>query len=656
MNQTNFAREWARRGSIALWLSILAACGGGGGGSDDPAPPPESASDAPSPDATANTQAISGSGVKGPLAGAVVNAYAFLAGSDDFKGASIATGETNARAEIAGLAVTLPLPQLLILEVLADDDTVDITTGGQPVVKRLITVVDSSELSSPVYPSPLTTAAYKLAVENADSTKQPYTGDGDGVVSSTEFLSAFKVASKQVASVFGFGVSADINLNTTPPLVTQNTDTVEAQRKSVQYRMAIEAFSAVVENLRKEAVANNSASTVTADSLVDALAKDLSDGEIDGSSATGQIQEFNDVSDVAAAVTVDPSTLKIPGTDTPVSEVSKVMVAEKETTGNDQNTQAMEDGTVSESPKQARTAPDIDEDSVADASDNCPTVSNETQEDRDSDTYGDACDAFPDDASEWSDRDGDGVGDNSDMFPNDPAESRDSDKDGVGDNADAFPEDPAETKDSDGDGIGDNADAFPGDASESKDTDGDGVGDNTDAFPNDPAESKDTDGDGVGDNRDAFPGDAAETTDTDGDGVGDNADSYPNDSAESKDSDGDGVGDNADAFPNDPAETNDADGDGVGDNADAFPQDPVESVDTDGDGVGDNRDAFPENPNETADTDGDGIGDNVDNCPEVANADQVDSDANGVGDSCEPDPNTENAVWDSSNWDEANWQ
>ena len=101
---------------------------------------------------------------------------------------------------------------------------------------------------------------------------------------------------------------------------------------------------------------------------------------------------------------------------------------------------------------------DTDHDGVADAEDNCLTFANANQADRDGDDYGDACDAFPTNATEWADADGDRTGDNADAFPNDPTEQTDTDDDGTGDNADAFPNDPTEQTDTDGDGIGDRAD------------------------------------------------------------------------------------------------------------------------------------------------------------------------------------------------------
>jgi len=82
---------------------------------------------------------------------------------------------------------------------------------------------------------------------------------------------------------------------------------------------------------------------------------------------------------------------------------------------------------------------DTDGDGIADADDNCPTVSNDNQADTDGDDVGDACDdpvAIP------TDTDGDGVADEEDNCPvianpkNESGKQPDDDEDGVGNDCD----------------------------------------------------------------------------------------------------------------------------------------------------------------------------------------------------------------------------
>lgn len=188
------------------------------------------------------------------------------------------------------------------------------------------------------------------------------------------------------------------------------------------------------------------------------------------------------------------------------------------------------------------TTKDSDSDGYQDHIDNCPSLSNQSQGDRDKDGLGNICD------DDW---DGDGVLNIFDAFPGDKSETEDLDNDGIGNNSD---------DDIDGDGVLNEKDLFPSDKSEWLDTDLDGIGNNTDT---------DDDGDGVLDTDDLFPLDKTEWADTDLDGIANGVDT---------DDDGDGVLDRNDPFPLDKTEWVDTDTDGIGNNTD---------TDDDGDGMPD---------------------------------------------------------------------
>jgi len=121
---------------------------------------------------------------------------------------------------------------------------------------------------------------------------------------------------------------------------------------------------------------------------------------------------------------------------------------------------------------------DIDSDGVIDPVDNCPNISNPTQDDFDSDKIGNDCDI---------DDDNDLVVDAIDVFDRDPTESIDFDKDGIGDNADF---------DDDNDLVVDAIDVFDDNPKEWADFDFDGVGTNEDI---------DDDNDGIIDEKDTTP-------------------------------------------------------------------------------------------------------------------------------------------------------
>lgn len=244
--------------------------------------------------------------------------------------------------------------------------------------------------------------------------------------------------------------------------------------------------------------------------------------------------------------------------------------------------------------------PDLDDDGVLNAGDNCPDTANPGQEDMDMDGAGDACDQVDNrlcsnggdmcaegqicvDLACQDDPDGDGVGD-SDNCPNTPnADQADMDMDGLGDVCDEI------------NGLL----CINGGAS--------------------------CDAGWV-----CLNGQCV--VDTDGDGTGDVQDNCPMDSnADQADADMDGMGDACDACVNDAGGLNACGACG------AVPEEVCgDAVDNDCDGA----------TNEGCDTDGDLIPDACDpgaegcmpdNCPAVANASQMDRDLDGMGDVCDPD-------------------
>jgi len=221
--------------------------------------------------------------------------------------------------------------------------------------------------------------------------------------------------------------------------------------------------------------------------------------------------------------------------------------------------------------------PDVDVDGIADATDNCPHVSNPLQADLDSDGIGDDCD---------DDVDADGVKNSSDNCPlvsnADQLNSNGNDKGDVCED------------DNDVDGTNNDKDNCPDVFNDQADMDHDGLGDKCDP---------DVDGDGVVDTSDncldvANPG--------------------------QEDIDGDGFGNACDATDNRPT---DKDGDSITDEVDNCPaMHNVGQADLDKDGIGDACDD---------DIDGDGIARDFDNCPVVANPGQEDLDSDGLGDVCD---------------------
>ena len=573
-----------------------------------------------------SSMALTGGGIKGPLANAVVTVYRIDVEAEGFKGLVAGSGSTNAQAQIQSLTLGFPISPPYLIEFTTDDDTVDVYTGVAPVITVMRSVITTELLNTgeQIYATPLTTMAVDLAIRNADfdgnlsdgddSTNQPSWGDrdgdenpdtnlGDGTVTVEEFLSALPIAATQVKSTVGFGMGEEVDIFDTPPLIDNTTDSAEEQENAALYRAAVEAVTAVVYQIN-EATDTNDPNAVLA-----ILANDLADGEIDGEVDGGTSALFDgDAGTANAAMELfeqDPNTLPIINGEGTVGDIKTILDDEKAETGNDETSTTL-DAEAELETRPAERNPDIDDDGVPNDED-----------------------VFPNDANESKDFDKDGLGDNADT---------DDDNDGVVDSDDAFPFNSDETTDTDGDGVGNNADS---------DDDGDNVPDSQDDFPLDETRSNktDQDNDGWPSEQDADDNDVnnpgTEFIDTDNDGLGDTSDT---------DDDNDGALDTNDAFPLDPLESKDQDGDGIGDNTD---------TDVDGDGVLNTLDLFPRNPFETIDTDGDGIGNNADEdddgdkMPDLlelqVGSDPLrrDTDSDGVMDNADEDPTNPLVQFDS---------
>lgn len=341
-----------------------------------------------------------------------------------------------------------------------------------------------------------------------------------------------------------------------------------------------------------------------------------------------------------------------------------------------------------------QTAPDADQDGIADEEDNCKDVPNLDQKDFDSDGKGDLCDDDSDGDEvnddidncapvknddgvligniadtanpDQSDLDTDGMGDvcdpdmDGDQIPEDASleacsggntencrdncsimsnpNQEDEDNDGVGNACDNCPSVPnTDQIDSDENGIGNACDGI------SSDVDDDQIPDIVDNCPEiENTDQLDTDEDSIGDVCD---------TDDDGDGISDvdeasiGTDPLKADSDEDGFAEGPGVfGDNCPMIANE--DQADADQDGIGDACDNCPNvSNLDQLDDDQDGIGNlcsldqepEQEQEPEPEVESPDTDEDGVVDLEDNCVLVSNADQLDDDDDQIGNACDPD-------------------
>jgi hypothetical protein len=302
---------------ISVLVIMLAGCGGGGGGSENVVNAP--------------ANAVKGAGIKGPLAHAIVRLYQVDLTSPDLKGSLLDEGVTGSDAAINDLTIDNGLSGLVLLEFVADAATTDIGTGMAPVIERLTTVVDVQRIynGDAIYATPLTSMAVSLAQANAYK-GAPYAGNSDGPISTGEFTAALAVAQNQIKSTLGFGLDSSVDIFSVPPILTADTTTAEAQAQVVKYRAAIEAIAALADQ-----VASDSSAADTPQEIFDGLTEDLKDGTIDG------LNDSTPVTTLAALDTpidttlgsLDPATLVIPNTSTPITDIKQALSDELATTG-----------------------------------------------------------------------------------------------------------------------------------------------------------------------------------------------------------------------------------------------------------------------------------------------------------------------------------
>ncbi len=265
---------------------------------------------------------------------------------------------------------------------------------------------------------------------------------------------------------------------------------------------------------------------------------------------------------------------------------------------------------------------DSDTDGISGTSDNCPTVPNPDQADRNYDGRGDAC--SDDDADNIS-----GAQDNCPTVPN--SDQKDLNVNQLWDACEF---------DSDGDGIVDAIDnAIHVKNPDQKDTDKDAIGDIMDNCGLYNPDQIDFDKNGKWDvcDRDI---EYRKVNDTDKDGIldlGDSCMKAPN--PDQRDTDRDGVGDVCDnciSIQN--TDQGDDDKNGKGNMCDDEDSDSIEWW-RDNCPIVSNTDQKDDNNNNVGnaceDTDADGILDGADNCPALYNNDQKDTDGDKVGNSCD---------------------
>jgi hypothetical protein len=295
-------------------------------------PPTQSGEPRPSKLRELVLRQVSGAAVKGPLVYASVTAYNIDLGADDLKGDAVAVGMTDQYAALQlGIPENFMLQGPFLLEFINGKEL----DGSTPAVPKLTTLVNREQIlnGTSIYATPVTDFVLRYAkhiADRPDSSNSIKTagnsrlqGNGDGTISVTEFNAALDIASEHFKVTLGAGnIPESLDLFTTSPILS----TQSRQQDSLVYRTVSETFSALIVELQK--ASRQKGVTLEANTAIDALALDLSDGIIDGSAAGEDVAPLRAISDIAAVVSTDPAQLKVPGTSTNIGDIDQIMATE----------------------------------------------------------------------------------------------------------------------------------------------------------------------------------------------------------------------------------------------------------------------------------------------------------------------------------------
>ena len=267
------------------------------------------------------TSAISGAGVKGPLAFAEIELYELdLSSKDLFNPLGLITSTTaNASGNFSlDIPVTASPPYVLLVR---GEESTDLNTGLAPVVSTLKNIITEEMLveSNAVYATPLTTLAVKMArLELSLNTSEQ------------DFLESLYDAAELVKANLGFGFIDEVNILTDSPIVSSDDISNTEIAKIIAYRAASESFTAAMYQMSNSSNDNQSDNV---NDVIEKLALDLqSDGLVDnqesGVEIGGILPEIFDN---------DPSELVVPNTVTKIKELTSLLDAENTQRGMNTN-------------------------------------------------------------------------------------------------------------------------------------------------------------------------------------------------------------------------------------------------------------------------------------------------------------------------------
>lgn len=191
--------------------------------------------------------------------------------------------------------------------------------------KSLIETVPGDELIE-VKPSFFTTPLTKLSIDLAinklksldyflkDSDEDL---NADKLISESLFKTALKESSSDISAAFGIGTSKSIFLSS-PVRLAEMKYSSEDELETIQYRLSVENFSSFLYDIHQ-------LTNAPVADIFKLLAKDLSDGQIDGFYKNESVDTLSDIPQLEYLLGIDPTERTIPDTQKKVSEIFFLM-------------------------------------------------------------------------------------------------------------------------------------------------------------------------------------------------------------------------------------------------------------------------------------------------------------------------------------------
>ena len=305
----------ARCGSRLLILAALltTACGGGGGSGATN----NSLASSGTHTVPASAATLSGAGVKGPLAWALVKAFSLDLSAPELydPAAPVATVRTNSNGQFQNLRLPAGTTFPIVL-VVDGTGAVDLNTGVEPSITTLINVITEEMARSGrgIYATPLTTLAFKMARRLPSAQ-----------TSTADFIRELENAADAVQDTLGFGMNPQIDILRDPPLLNEFAVTHEDRQAVVEHRAALEAVAAIVGLVAQNDAGNPAMSDVT----LDKFAADLSyEGTLNDRAASGPLGYESTLASITNA-----AALTIPNTNISIAQIDQVITSETTLTG-----------------------------------------------------------------------------------------------------------------------------------------------------------------------------------------------------------------------------------------------------------------------------------------------------------------------------------